>query len=156
MVLRSIMMEKFWRDWEDRFMREHDRFITPSSNLVQEESNKVGGSCCGGCIQKATNVWLHINRNIQYKLSKKWKTPDGTLKDGIGDCEDMDFLMLSMLPHTGVEKAKLAAGHLKTPSNSGPHTWVVVNGKVMDPTGTPQDVQRAEYRKEIEFSINYE
>lgn len=52
-----------------------------------------------------------------------WQRPRFTLLQGGGDCEDLAFVVLSLLVHEGIT-AQLAIGQLITPSGAVGHAWV--------------------------------
>lgn len=155
-AIKSLAYRAFWAGWEDRFTRNTGKFITPQDPLVIEEANKINVGRNATDVEKAKKVWLHVREIVRYKLSKKWKTPREAITSGTGDCEDMDFLMISMLPHLGVGKADLVIGNLILPiRDGGPHTWVKIQGNVMDPTGSPEDVKKVDYEQKKRFEIRF-
>jgi hypothetical protein len=97
-----------------------------------------------------------VNNHVRYKLSKQWKKPSRTLAEGVGDCEDLDFLVLSLFPHYGITDGELVIGVLKTQTERpGLHTWVELDGRVIDPTGLPNDVKQITYDPYRRFRLNY-
>lgn len=156
-MLRSLMFMGFWDEWEDRFESNSQTYITPMNEAVVSEANNIPVEENQTETQKAKEVWLHVYRTTKYSLSDVWKTPEETLEDGIGDCEDVDFLMLSILPHKGIDEAFLVIGDLvRSSGRRAAHTWVEVNGTVMDPTGRPEDVRRVSYDERRRFRIVYD
>jgi hypothetical protein len=150
----STVMGFFWRGWIDRFEDNRRKYITPDEKIVVEESKKIKRKPGEDDKDVARKVWIHILQTVDYKLSKKWKTPRETLTSGVGDCEDMDFLAISMMNNLGVDDINLAVGNLTTPRGEGGlHTWVVVDEMVVDPTGTPEDVKKAVYKPHHRFDI---
>lgn len=155
MIITDILLQRFWSGWIERFESNSDKYITPNHPLVLDEVDKVG-DIVGGDEEKALELWIHILENIQYRLSKKWKTPAETLTSGIGDCEDMDFLLLSMFPHYGITDGELVIGSLETwNGRKGLHTWVEIDGGVVDPTGDPVEVDAVNYSAVKRFSMDY-
>lgn len=150
----SFVKALFWTNWINRFHRIQEELITPNNGKVKQEAKKIDIPDGADDVERAKKVWLHIEDTITWDLTKKWQEPEELLETKVGDCEDMDFLMISMLPHVGVYNAKLKIGDLVKPSGGGgPHTWVVVDGVDMDPTGLPRDVKRIDYEPVHTFNI---
>lgn len=138
--------DTFWEEWSDRFDNSTHKFITPGHPLVVKESQKVNVKQSDSEVDRAFKVWLHVHDRIEYKLSRKWKTPEETLKSEIGDCEDVTFLMASMFSNLGIEEHSIVLGDLYFPDDSGEyHTWNVVDGVIMDATGPPEVVKTLTY-----------
>lgn len=156
MGIRDLILRPFWDGWIERFNSEKDSLITPSNPVVLSEVERIG--TIEGSDEEVVNaLWNHITTTIQYRLSKKWKTPEETLRSGIGDCEDMDFLLLSLLPNYGIYDAKLVIGLITTQRDrNGLHVWVEHNGRVIDPTGQPEDVEGVRYEPTHKFTIRYD
>ncbi len=153
--LMSFLRHPFWEEWEEKFTENHSEYITPENSSVKKAAGDVAVSDCCGSNDPVTWVWRYIYNEIEYDLSEKWKTPAETLKSGTGDCEDVDFLFLSMIPHFGIDKAYLVVGMLDTGQSESPHTWVEVDGHVVDPTGLGKHVQKAEYNERKRFEVEY-
>ena len=98
--------------------------------------------------------WRWVIQNTQYKISKEWKEPEETISTGVGDCEDVTFLIASMLASLGVNRTKVVAGYLIKPnSEPEPHTWNEVDGMVVDATGSPEEVIHLKYDREFAYTI---
>ncbi len=141
-------------EWIDKFEDTPNEYITPGNPRVIEEARSIQFAGEENEVEVAKKVWSHIADKIDWKLSKEWKQPEETLVSGMGDCEDLVFLMLSILPNVGVTDAKMVIGYLddgiKEPY---PHVWVNVDGVVMDPSGHPEEVDKMEYRPRETFKI---
>lgn len=147
--------EEFWSDWVDKFKTQADSLITPNNSYVQNHASKVSITPAMDSPQKVTQIWHYIAEEIRYKLSKEWKTPEETLTSRIGDCEDVDFLFISMLPHHGITTCNLQIGYLTYPDKSREaHTWVKHNGRIIDPTAFPQELDGNRYKPQRSIQIN--
>jgi len=82
-----------WPYWTERFEDESGKFITPNNSLVQSAVSESGARSETTPAPKAMACWLWVNDNVQYDLSKRWKTPEQTITEGLGDCEDVTFLL---------------------------------------------------------------
>ena len=152
--LENVVMRGFWNDWIERFKYNAGDYITPDNERVISAVDEVDVSGADSDVEKAHRVWGFITHEIEYKLSKEWKEPEETLRDKIGDCEDMDFLAISMLENMGIDDANLVVGNLSKPSGGGgAHAWVSVDGAVIDPTGRPETVKDLEYQEVHTFQI---
>lgn len=136
----------FWADWMEKFNNNTHKYITPSNGLVVKESEKVKQSVLMGDIEKAMKASDIVFENIEYKLSERWKTPKETLEEAAGDCEDVTFLLASMLPNLGIEESKIQVGRLETEGGHELHTWNMVDGKVIDGTGMSTMVDNTKYK----------
>lgn len=156
MLFRDLILDRFWSGWIERFEGDVDTYITPTHPAVVREVDEVG-DLVGDDYDKAKELWLHVRNSIRYSLSKKWKTPAETLSSGVGDCEDLDFLLLSMFPHYGITDGELVIGSLRTQSDRiGLHTWIEIDSRIIDPTGHPRDVDGVAYKEVERFNIQYE
>jgi len=151
-------MAPLWSYWSDRFTDNSDRYITPENVMVKDEADMVRMSATDDKSQKVDEVWEHIYSEIRYSLSKEWKEPAETLKEGVGDCEDVDFLMVSMLPNVGVtEGIVIVIGDLvRDTGRSTAHVWVEVDGEIADPTAHPSVVGQLEYDEQERFPIKFD
>lgn len=147
---------RFWEGWKDRFEGNKERFVTPNHPTVVEAARLAQD----GATEEEEigyNAWEYIYDNVEYKLSKEWKEPAQTLREGIGDCEDVTFLAASMLPNMGVDSFKVVIGDLVFPSGVIElHTWVEVGDMVIDPTGSPRRNPTIEYKPVQVYRINAE
>lgn len=144
-LIADMREARFWKGWKDRFEANTDTYITPNNPTVVQATNKAdSGSITDK--DKAMDIWRYIYNNTEYSLSKEWKEPAQTLNEGIGDCEDVTFLAASMLPNLGVDNFKVVIGDMKFPSSKEElHTWVEVDGLVIDPTGKPDESPEVQY-----------
>lgn len=147
--------QSFWDNWEDKFVREVDRLVTPQDRCVMEIANSIGFGGLGSMRTDVEKGWSWIYENIDYELSKEWKSPSVTISEGVGDCEDMDFLFLSMVPWMGATEADLVIGNFIDDDQQGAHTWVEVNGRVVDPTTNTLSVNPKNYNEERRMTVHY-
>lgn len=158
MTLRQIIMAPLWSYWTDRFTSNSDKYITPENVMVRDEADMVGTPPSNERMEIVEDVWEHIYSEIRYSLSKEWKEPAETLKEGVGDCEDVDFLLVSMLPNVGVnEGIEIVIGDLiRNTGRTSAHTWVEVDGKIVDPTAHPSVIGSLDYDAKERFPIKFE
>lgn len=153
MILDELVEEKFFDGWKGRFESNWQKYITPEDKRVKKWANEVETRAFGDK-GKAKEAHKYVYRNTEYKLSKKWKTPRQTIRSGIGDCEDLTFLVGSMLPGAGVESHELHLGKIRFPSGeSDYHTWSQVGDVVVDATGSRESTKRIEYKTETKWEI---
>lgn len=154
MVFEEVVERRFWIEWEDKFESDSSSYITPMHPEV-EEASAVASPVMGSSdseIGKA--AWQYVYDNIDYKLSEQWKRPAETLRSGEGDCEDVTFLIASMLPNMGVERSKIAIGDLVFPDGKEEmHTWNVVGGVNIDATGSMRSSELVEYKPKTTYTI---
>lgn len=135
---QELRFERFYSDWEDRFETETDKYITPNDTKVVRAAEKAAARI-GTNKSKAMDAWQYVYDRVDYRLSKEWKEPRQTLMEGVGDCEDVTFLLASMFPNMGIDESKVVLGKLRFPDGyEEAHTWNVVDGKVIDATGSPE------------------
>ena len=143
-----------WRRWEKRFEDEIHKFITPDDELVIDMTQETGFLHGSSDWQKAKKAWVHVYKNIDYELSLEWKEPRQTIEEGIGDCEDVTFLLASMFPNMGINESYLAIGDLEFPDGRvEEHTWNIVEGNIADATGSPEDVKGLRYHEKRKWLI---
>lgn len=147
--------QSFWDEWEDRFSSNVGSLVTPQNKCVIEVANSIGFGGLGSVDTQVDKAWSWIHKNIDYKLSKEWKSPSDTISEGVGDCEDMDFLFLSMVPWAGVMEADLVIGNFVSDDQRGAHTWVEVNGRVVDPTTNTLSVDPQNYNEERRMRVHF-
>jgi len=145
-LLKQMREARFWKGWKDRFEDSNHRFVTPDNPLIVEVSAEAHNGTSSD-EEAALQAWEYIYDNVEYVLSKEWKEPAQTLRDGTGDCEDVTFLTASMLPNMGVESFKVVIGEMVFPSGAKElHTWVEVGDLAVDPTGSPTEDPSVQYR----------
>lgn len=143
-----------WPDWEERFSDEYNDYITPNNPTVVRAVNESDALQRNTPQGMAESCWQWVITNTEYKISKEWKTPEETINSGVGDCEDVTFLIASMVASLGVSGSKVVAGYLTKPNGEPePHTWNVVDGMIVDATGSPSDVQNIRYDREFAYTI---
>lgn len=146
--------DNFWEEWADRFDRETHKFITISDDLVIKEAKKVNIDNSDTRLDRAFKVWVHVHNEIDYVLSKRWKTPRHTLKEGTGDCEDVTFLLASMFPNVGVHNTEMNLGVLNFEDGRKEyHTWNTVEDTTMDATGPPHIVEQLKYVNRVRWKL---
>lgn len=154
-VIEQLALRRFWIEWDDKFDSQPDRWITPNDSLVMGEVESVDVDQSLPDREKALRVWNHVRQITEYKLSKEWKEPRQTIIESTGDCEDYCFLIPSMLANMGVEECKLTVGFLERPHRRQAHVWNVVDGMVVDATGTPDVVKGMDYIKRREWNLKF-
>jgi transglutaminase-like putative cysteine protease len=137
-LIAEMREARFWDDWEEKFEENRYKYITPQHPAVIRAANRA--NVRGGTDkEKAKSAWWRVYKQVKYTLSKEWKTPDQTLRERAGDCEDVSFLIASMLPNMGVTGHELVIGDLIFPDGKRElHVWVDVDGLAVDPTGSPK------------------
>lgn len=146
--------EVFWDSWADRFTSNANEYITPEDEAVKNAVEDA--ELCDDCDEndKVDSIWEYVNEKVNHKLSKKWKTPSETLDSQIGDCEDVSFLAASMLLNVGIGGFEFVIGDMTGTGNDlTKHTWLEVNGRIVDPTTPVGANEHLEYRKEMGFKI---
>lgn len=153
----------FYRNWSKRFSNNRDKFITPNNLRVKDEAEKADLTPYDDDINRAFRLWDYSNRNYRYSLSKKWKTPQETIIDKVGDCEDFTFLLASMFPHGDIEESRIVLGEIVAVMEDGKrkdfkgdvsaHTWNEVDGNIIDATTTPEQVNKFVYKEYEHFTI---
>lgn len=145
---------EFWDSWGDRFTRESDEYITPYHPAVIEAVGNVEFSdCCMDWI-RTVDMWEWVKGNINYKLSREWKEPAQTLSEGVGDCEDLDFLLASMMLNDGVQDFELVIGYIiHKDGREEEHTWLRMNDMVIEPTTLPERMNGLKYKEVKSFLI---
>lgn len=145
----------FWNQWADRFNENYPKYVTPNNKKVVEAVEELPVDIYSSDKEKVIAVWRGIRDRVDYKLSKKWKTPEETLEDGIGDCEDVTFLATSMFLRLDLT-SEIRVGDLidKEDGSRELHTWNVSNGIRLDATGDPEDTKKFNYKivKSFKFS----
>lgn len=155
-LLSSIAEDRFWDDWNERFESNANKYIKPDDKMVESVANSIDLEGASSEYEIAVEAWDFVDKNVDYRLSKKWKTPRETLTSGIGDCEDRVFLLGSILPNLGVEQFEVVVGEAVVGNEGEFHNWMRVNGKVVDPTTPVGTTDEIGYVEENSFTINTE
>lgn len=152
-LIREMKEARFWKTWKDRFEGEKALYITPNKGSVSQAAERASRRGLSR-EETAMNVWDYIYDNVDYILSKRWKTPAETLREGTGDCEDVTFLAASMLVNLGIDDFTLEIGELVYPDGRIElHTWVEVDDLVVDPTGSPRKDPELGYKSVQSYRI---
>jgi hypothetical protein len=93
-----------------------------SSNLESINISTVAGEVLGA-------YWFVTDLNLLDDPTDFWQTSQETLNRGGGDCEDLSFLLASLLLSRGIDSV-VAIG---TFDGDG-HMWVEVDGKIYETT----------------------
>jgi len=152
-LMKVAIDEYFWDKWEDKFMGNFNDYITPSEPAVKAAIRNAG--VCSKCDreQKVTDVWEYVYESVDYELTKEWKTPKETLDSGTGDCEDVCFLAASMLIQSEVSGFDFVIGEMNGTGDKEKHTWLDVDGRIVDPTNGVGENENMEYTPEKRFTI---
>lgn len=121
-------------------------FITPDEPEIQSVAagiiQKVSGQ--DNQLARLREAYNYVSSHVKYITDKQhhgylevWAMPTETLKRGLGDCEDLSFLLTSLLLALGVS-ARVEFGTW----NGEGHAWVYVNvpgaqGILESTTGQP-------------------
>lgn len=121
-------------------------FITPEdpaiTALAQEIRSKLGEQ--DSLTARLREAYNYVTANVKYVVDMKafgyeevWQKPTSTLKRGVGDCEDLSFLLCSLLLALGVQARVVFGGY-----NGEGHAWVEagagdVGGILETTTGQP-------------------
>lgn len=135
-------------------------FITPHDAAVQGVAQsiitKLGGSDTPA--SRLREAYNYVALNIRYVADiteygypEVWAMPDETLKRGVGDCEDLSFLLCSLLHALGVP-ARVVFGEWR---GTG-HAWVEASvngaGGILETTSGQPFIgfaDPADYRTEV-------
>jgi len=154
MVVDELVEQRFWIEWEDKFESDSNSYITPQHPEVEEAASVASPPMGASDAEIGRAAWDYVYDKVNYKLSKEWKTPAQTLRERTGDCEDVTFLIASMLPNMGVDESKIVIGDLKFPDGREElHTWNEVGGIVIDATGSMSSAEMAEYVPKTTYAI---
>lgn len=136
----------FWTRWSRLVEQKSDRYITPTNSNVRSFSDSIEISESDTDIDRAYKVWQEVRNSVEYEMSTAWKTPEETLTLGKGDCQDVTFLIASILPNVGVDNSQVVIGSLQFPDERiEEHTWNRVDNQVIDGTGDMNDIQKLDY-----------
>lgn len=146
MARRSKLYGDFWSDWIDRFEDEKEVIITPDNPAVLRYAKKIGLDRGSDSWSDVTDLWQRVYDDIEYKLTWEWSTPENTLFVGFGDCEDLSFLLSSLLPHAGFNEFEFEIGYLNGQGvDDEEHVWLKVDGNIVDATGPPGNPEHYDY-----------
>jgi len=152
-IIDDVAEARFYDDWAERFETEWEQYVRPGDRRVKKWANMAVKDKNKPVEHKAERAWMYVYNNVDYTLSKKWKSPRETINSRDGDCEDVTFLIASMLPNAGVEESKVAVGEIKHGEKTEYHTWNIVNGKVLDGTGGKDAISNQEYIPEKTWDV---
>lgn len=145
-----------WNTWTNRLEETKDRFINPQCSEVKQLSACTEVYQDDEELDRAVKAWDTVRDFVNYELSVRWKTPKETVVDERGDCTDMTFLLSSILPNIGVNDSEIRLGMLHFPDGRvEEHVWSVVEGRVIDPTGSQQDVMELHYETEAVMDVTF-
>lgn len=145
-LIADIREARFWDEWQERFEDNRYKYITPEHPDVIRAARRANRRGADDK-EKAEDAWWSVYKQVKYVLSKEWKTPAQTLRERTGDCEDVSFLIASMLPNMGVTGHELVIGDLIFPDGEKQlHVWVEVDGFEVDPTGSPKLAGKVNYK----------
>lgn len=156
MVLESIIESKFWIEWQDRFEKNYRRYIDPNDVRVKRYADNLSIRQTNSEYETAKKLWSHVDNSYTYKLSKEWKEPSKTIREGIGDCEDYVFLLGALFPHFGINNYEVVIGDVIAGGDSQLHTWMRVDGKIVDPTTGPGELDGLEYEEVKSYTVEVE
>lgn len=157
-IIRLAADERFWDTWKDRFLDNAEDYITPNEPAVKAAVSNAGVCSSDDGDENSKDlkvdlIWSYIYEEIDYKLSEEWKEPKETLNDGIGDCEDVSFLAASMMLRAGIDGFDYVIGYMEKTGPEQKHTWLEVDGRVVDPTSPLDGNGGMKYTAEERFVI---
>ncbi len=152
-IFRDLVVDRFWTDWDQKFRRNTERYITPDDPVVSREADSLDINQSLPESKIADKLWEYILDEYDYKLSKEWKRPRDTIIEGVGDCEDYCFLIGSLLPNYGVDEFTIVAGKASYREASEFHVWMEIGGRVIDPTAEEWKADVIEYNPELSYDI---
>jgi len=154
-ILSEAVASRFYDEWKARFEDNWQKYIRPESRRVRRWSRRVENMCQACDTGRPIDAWDYVYENVEYRLSKKWKTPNETIRSGIGDCEDVTFLLASIFPAMGVDTHQIVLGEIIFPDGKSEfHTWNEYQGMVIDATGTPESTDMIQYIPEQKWEIS--
>jgi len=103
-------------------------FIKPEETEKVVEGLNISNKDIDGKIESIFRYVCGLN-NIKEKQDF-WQYPRETLQKGGGDCEDIVFLLLSILIQSGVKDCYAIKGRYL----GGGHFWVECGNKILDPS----------------------
>ena len=155
MLFESLRKQRFWIEWERKFLGSSGNpWIVPGNPSVKNAAKRAVKPSSVTESEMVDDVWRWVDKNIKYKLTKEWQRPPELLITKVGDCEDMSFLIASMLHSLGVEESKLLTGYVVRPSGKKmPHVWNEVNGEFIDGTVPHDNTRGIVYEVMDEYEI---
>jgi hypothetical protein len=117
-------------------------FIVPQDPRVQAIAGqiveKLGGQDTPAA--RLREAYNYVTLNVRYVADmtqfgyeEVWQMPDSTLKRGIGDCEDLSFLLCSLLRALGI-RAGVTFGTFKGVGHAWVEAYVDGSGGVLEST----------------------
>lgn len=158
MLFESLRKSRFWIEWQRKFENNADSvWIVPNDRTVKEVRKKSISNSSRTPTQKANDIWEWVDKNIDYNLRKEWQVPRELIASGSGDCEDISFLIASVLHGAGVKNSKIGIGYVVGPQGrEEPHVWNVVDGRIVDGTLPPNFEGQLQYKVIEEYTIKNE
>ena len=155
MLFESLRKSRFWIEWQRKFENNADSvWIVPNNRKVSGVRKKAISNSSRTPKQKANDIWRWVYNNIDYQLRKKWQEPEVLIASGSGDCEDISFLIASVLHGSGVQQSKIGIGYILGPQGrQEPHVWNVVDGQIVDGTLPPDFEGEISYKVIEEYTI---
>lgn len=155
-LFKEMAEARFWDNWESRFSMNSHKYIKPQQPEVADLVGSLNVMSNQTDIGIARDISDWIAGNHEYNLTKRWRKPEDTINEGMGDCEDFTFLLASILPHYGVTDFSVVAGDAISDGYKELHVWLEIDGEVIDPTATSLQAEDVEYQSEITFDIKTE
>lgn len=152
-VFKDLMVNRFWADWDQKFKRANSQYIKPDHPVVVREAGSLNINTAQSDVDIANDLWDYVRDNYGYNLTKRWRHPEDTIDEGLGDCEDYCFLIGSLLPHFGVNEFTIIAGKASFQEKSEFHVWMKVGDSIIDPTAAKWKVNKLSYRPELVYDI---
>lgn len=85
----------------------------------------------------SVNHWMATLRNIPYRFSLQWRTPEEVIVDSVADCKGKALALYQEMYRHGAESLRLVIGK-RAPTSTTTHAWVeweTMSGRyVLDPT----------------------
>jgi transglutaminase-like putative cysteine protease len=155
-VFKDIMVNRFWADWDQKFKRTYEMYVNPDHPDVKMEAERLNISKSQTDIEIAHDLWGYIREEYDYNLTKRWRQPQDTIHEGVGDCEDYCFLIASLLPHFGVNRFTIVAGEAVYQEKGEFHVWMQIGDEIIDPTAAKWKVSKLDYQPELIYEIKTE
>jgi len=126
---------------DGRYLNPAD-FITPEDPSVQAVAKsiveKLGAE--DNAASRLREAYNYVTLNIRYVTDIKqwgypevWAMPSETLKRGLGDCEDLSFLLCSVLHALGV-RSRVVFGEWKGQGHAWVEAWTDGTGGILEAT----------------------
>lgn len=155
-LFKDMAEARFWDKWDRKFSFGSERYIKPFNTTVKETAESLNISEGQTDVDIATDISDWIHNHHEYKLSKRWKRPEATVREGSGDCEDYTFLLASILPHYGINEFSIVTGEAQIADKGEFHVWLEIDGNVIDPTASKSQQENVEYESELVYDIETE